>query len=106
MEALDGVNAGFRFHGMGAGQTSGLLPTKTNEAYGGVVYGYNDVMVRIWLPILSHGHLVMVGDGWGNGEKEQKSNSVKLLVTVARFVHEPGTLPFIFLQTIFLMLQY
>ena len=106
MEALDGVNAGFRFHGMGAGQTSGLLPTKTNEAYGGVVYGYNDVMVRIWLPILSHGHLVMVGDGWGNGEKEQKSNSVKLVVTVARFVHEPGTLPFNFLQTIFLILQY
>ena len=45
VKAMDGINAGFVFEAVGAAQAD-----DDGGSYGGVVYGYTNSYVRVWLP--------------------------------------------------------
>jgi hypothetical protein len=62
----------------GQGQT-------TRAAYGGVVFGYNETVVRMWAPTVdsrdnpvkatTNGATVMIGNGWGNQINAQSAST-------------------------------
>jgi hypothetical protein len=58
-------NYGFIFEGMGSAQ----IDDDANIEHGGVVFGYDNVYVRLWAPDQSDhysgGRVISVWDGWG-----------------------------------------
>lgn len=78
---LDGANKDFRFNGVGSVMNE-------VEPYGGLVYGYNDSMVAIWVPhpdtrrSQQSAAVFMLGRIWGWNFKEQMTNNVDVVVTV------------------------
>lgn len=83
--AIGGNNAGFIFEGMGAAQNDDDTPTKH---YGGLVFAYNQHMVRLWAPDMSNGEsegrIINVTDGWGGEINPQRSNDAEVRVLVWR----------------------
>lgn len=82
LHVLDGENKGVRFDGVGS---------VMNEAppYGGLVYGYNDSLVAIWVPNLGNGifgesrsAVFMLGKSWGSGFNEQMTKDVDIVIKV------------------------
>lgn len=78
---LDGANKNFRFDCVGS---------VMNEAapYGGLVYGYNDSMVAIWVPhpnkreSTESAAVFMLGGIWGWNFKKQMTNNVEIVLTI------------------------
>ena len=77
---LEGANKNFRFDGIGS---------VMNEwgPFGGLVYGYNDSTVAIWIPRpdIRDGitaAVFMIGKSWGWGFKTQMTNNIKIIITV------------------------
>ncbi|XP_033755388.1 mucin-19-like [Pecten maximus] len=60
---------------------------KKETSWGGVVYGFNDTYVRIWVPGFDTGKIFSVADGWGIGSQETWSEG---LVKVRVWGHMPG----------------
>lgn len=81
--AVDGNNAGFIFEGVGSAQAD-----DTSDQYGGLVFAYNQQMVRLWAPTLNNdvpvGRIINVTDGWGNEINTQESNEAEVRVLVWR----------------------
>uniref|UniRef100_K1Q4H9 Limulus clotting factor C n=1 Tax=Magallana gigas TaxID=29159 RepID=K1Q4H9_MAGGI len=82
LHVLDGANRGFRFDGVGSVMNEA-------EPYGGLVYGYNDSMVAIWVPHLGNGIIeeskvavFMLGKSWGSGFNKQMTNNVDIVIKV------------------------
>lgn len=85
---LEGANKGFRFDGVGS---------VMNEAppYGGLVYGYNDSMVAIWVPTSlkrnsGNAAVFMLGRIWGSGFNEQMTNNVTIVIKVMDMLGKYG----------------
>lgn len=76
---LDGANKNFRFDGVGSVMNEA-------EPYGGLVYGYNDSMVAIWVPHKRESEesaaVFMLGEIWGWNFKEQMTNDVNIVLTI------------------------
>lgn len=78
---LDGANKNFRFDGVGSVMNEA-------EPYGGLVYGYNDSVVAIWLPqphkreSNESAAVFMLGRIWGWNFKAQMTNNVDIVLTV------------------------
>lgn len=73
VQAVDGANAGFIFEGVGAAPGSDEV-----GKYGGVVFGYNGSIVRIWAPSARAGkqptgYMAFVEDGWAGNASAQLS---------------------------------
>lgn len=66
IRAIDGNNEGFVFEGTGAEMQTDESP---QETYGGVLFGYSEDRIRLWVPSrhngASSGYIVNVGNGWG-----------------------------------------
>jgi hypothetical protein len=65
VKAVDGANAGFVFAAQGVVHAT----EDSNDAYGGVFFGYDSSTVRLWAPsrlsVSSYGYIISVGYGWG-----------------------------------------
>jgi hypothetical protein len=76
---LNGSNAAFAFEGLGSAQSD-----DDNSFYGGVVYGFNENNVRIWVPSKndgnSNGYVIWVKDGWGGEINTEKSFSADIVI--------------------------
>ncbi|XP_062613869.1 uncharacterized protein LOC134275616 [Saccostrea cucullata] len=72
-------NEGFMFHAGG----SAMIDT-SNDPYGAIIYGYNETEVMLWRPSQTNtnGHLVYVGGEWGDGQSNQESDVVEVIVKV------------------------
>ncbi|XP_062612664.1 sushi, von Willebrand factor type A, EGF and pentraxin domain-containing protein 1-like [Saccostrea cucullata] len=72
-------NDGFIFHAGG----SAMIDT-SNDTYGAIIYGYNETEVLLWRPSQTNtnGHLVYVGGEWGDGQSNQESDFVEVIVKV------------------------
>ena len=73
--AKGGGNAGFRFEGTGVCQNDG----RAKGPFGGIIYGYNDKAIRIWVPS-QHGAIAYVGKGWGGNLYPQNSTKAEVVV--------------------------
>jgi hypothetical protein len=77
--SLNGSNAAFAFEGLGSAQSD-----DDNSFYGGVVYGFNENNVRIWVPSKndgnSNGYVIWVKDGWGGEINTEKSFSADIVI--------------------------
>jgi len=85
VRAVDGNNLGFIFEGMGAAQSDDDAITLD---HGGLIFGYNQQMVRLWAPTqnngTSNGRIININDGWGNEINDQFSNNAEVRVLVWR----------------------
>ena len=56
-----------------------------NDDYGGVVFAYNETLVRLWAPSkhdgTDKGRIVFVGDGWGQEKNVQMSTVAMVRMT-------------------------
>ena len=52
------------------------------EAFGGVVYGYNQSEILLWTPTVPEGHLIYIGGVWGDGSDILMVNSVQISIKV------------------------
>jgi len=72
VQATSGVNDGMIFHGMGSAQNDDLSGT----SYGGVIFGYNAAIVRLWAPMKNTGsatgYIINVINGWGGETNVQQ----------------------------------
>jgi hypothetical protein len=79
--AVDGLNKGFVFEGLGS-----AMSDDENDDYGGLVFAYNESVVRLWAPSqkdgTDKGRLLFVGDGWGNEKNVQMSTVAMVRVLV------------------------
>ncbi|XP_033755208.1 uncharacterized protein LOC117338115 isoform X2 [Pecten maximus] len=61
-------NSNWYSDGIGSAMTvQNLTP---QSAWGGVIYGFNESHVRIWVPGFDSGSMYSTADGWGRGSKE------------------------------------
>ncbi|XP_062571253.1 uncharacterized protein LOC134233297 [Saccostrea cucullata] len=79
VEVLEGPNKNFRFDGVGSVMNE-------RDPYGGLVYGYNDTTLGIWIPhpnkINQRGTAVfLLGEIWGWGYKSQMTDEVDIIIT-------------------------
>ena len=78
----------FCFNGVGASQASPKV-----SGYGGLVYAYNSMYVRIWAPTqyksYSNGRIIYLKDGWGSGWDVYQMSEAEVVVEVWR----PGPTP-------------
>ena len=76
--AVDGLNKGFVFEGLGS-----AMSDDENDDYGGVVFAYNESLVRLWAPSQNdgtdRGRILFVGDGWGSERNVQMSTNAMVL---------------------------
>ena len=77
---LEGENKYFRFDGIGSVMNKGA-------PFGGLVYGYNDSTVAIWIPHpdkrdMNTAAVFMIGKSWGWGFKSQMTNNIKIIITI------------------------
>lgn len=70
-------NTGRVFYGAGSANLG-----KPGEAFGGVVYGYNQSEILLWTPIVPEGHLIYIGGVWGDGSDTLMVNSVQISIKV------------------------
>ena len=87
VQAVDGLNAGFVFEGIGSAPSSDEV-----GKYGGVVFGYDATNVRIWAPSArsggqTTGYSTFVQDGWTGNTNAQASVNSKVRVQVWK---DPG----------------
>ncbi|XP_065933987.1 uncharacterized protein [Magallana gigas] len=79
LHVLDGANKNFRFDGVGS-------VINEAEPYGGLVYGYHDSVVAIWVPHKRESEesaaVFMLRKIWGWNFKEQMTNDVDIVLTV------------------------
>ncbi|XP_052717511.1 uncharacterized protein LOC128189792 [Crassostrea angulata] len=81
LHVLDGANKNFRFDGVGSVMNEA-------EPYGGLVYGYNDSVVAMWVPqphkreSNESAAVFMLGRIWGWNFKAQMTNNVDIVLTV------------------------
>jgi len=82
----DGNNAGFVFEGMGAAMSD------DTRNYGGLIYAYDNVTVRLWAPDVAddraNGYIVNIFDGWGGEVNTQRSLSADV-----RFIAQGNCAP-------------
>ena len=82
VKAQGGLNDGFVFHGIGSAQTDDDIQ---NNNHGGVVYAFNDKLVRLWAPMKNNnsstGTIISINDGWGT-ENNQSSHDALVRVLV------------------------
>ncbi|MEM7373754.1 MAG: hypothetical protein AAF587_34345 [Bacteroidota bacterium] len=86
--AVSGNNDGFIFEGVGSAQGDDDV---THHQYGGLVFAYNQQMVRLWAPTINNnsdgatnGRIINVIDGWGNDINAQGSDNAEVRVIVWR----------------------
>lgn len=78
----DGDNHSYRFDGTGSCQNDG----QESEGYGGVLFAYNEQLVRLWIP--SHngrdnsGRTIFVGEGWGGNTHSQSSSKAVVVIEI------------------------
>ncbi|XP_062587110.1 uncharacterized protein LOC134248727 [Saccostrea cucullata] len=86
IKVLSPNNEGFMFH---AG-SSAMIDT-SNDSYGAIIYGYNETEVMFWRPspTNTNGHLVYVGEKWGDGQSNQESDVVEVIVKVIDITGTP-----------------
>jgi len=80
VQAVDGNNDGFVFHGVGAAQTD-----DTNGNYGGAIFAFDNETIRVWVPDrnddkYSDGYLISIIDGWGGEVNTQESLTANIRV--------------------------
>ncbi|XP_069112835.1 uncharacterized protein [Argopecten irradians] len=54
----------------GIGSSTTIQALSNQSAWGGVIYGFDDRHVRIWVPGFDSGSMYSTADGWGHGSKE------------------------------------
>lgn len=78
----------FCFNGVGSSQAS---PKISN--YGGIVYAYNSMFVRVWAPTQyrnhSNGRIIYLKDGWGRDWRVHVSSEAEVVVEVWKSGPEP-----------------
>ena len=84
----NGTSRGFRFDGVGSVMNEA-------EPYGGLVYGYNDSVVAIWVPTSlkrnsGNAAVFMLGRIWGSGFNEQMTNNVTIVIKVMDMLGKHG----------------
>ncbi|XP_062611967.1 complement factor H-like, partial [Saccostrea cucullata] len=86
MKVLSPSNEGYMFHAGG----SAMIDT-SNDPYGAIIYGYNETEVMLWRPspTNTNGHLVYVGREWGDGQSNQESDVVEVIVKVIDITGTP-----------------
>ncbi|XP_062613868.1 uncharacterized protein LOC134275615 [Saccostrea cucullata] len=86
LKVLSPNNEGFMFHAGG----SAMIDT-SNDSYGAIIYGYNETEVMLWRPspTNTNGHLVYVGGQWGDGQSNQESDVVEVVVKVIDITGTP-----------------
>ncbi|XP_062591600.1 uncharacterized protein LOC134253108, partial [Saccostrea cucullata] len=86
LKVLSPNNEGFMFHAGG----SAMIDT-SNDPYGAIIYGYNETEVMLWRPSQTNtdGHLVYVGGKWGDGQSNQESEVVEVVVKVINITDCP-----------------
>ncbi len=75
----------FHFHAVGASQN----PPGTYE-YGGVVFGYNEKFVHLWLPNSGKNSLsgcIKITKGWGNGKYAKEMNSRTCQIEIRAWIN-------------------
>ncbi|XP_065649882.1 uncharacterized protein LOC101236159 isoform X2 [Hydra vulgaris] len=86
--ANDGNNKGFKFDGTGVCQSD----VKDNNAYGGVIFAYDNTTVRVWVPTRTSsskvGSVIFVGGSWGGNRFYQ--DSVDAEVTIEAWKDGPA----------------
>ena len=74
-------NYGYIFEGSGGAQTDDDL---ISRAYGGVVFAYDDVYVRLWAPDQNNGNangrMIRIGDGWGGEQNTVNCNDAQVRI--------------------------
>lgn len=78
VEAVDGPNRGFKFMARGAS----MVDNDGSKDYGGLVFAYNQGVVRLWAPSSSNGGIIFNNDGWGGERNVQKSRTGRVRVRV------------------------
>ena len=78
VKALDGPNQGFVFPAIGQAHRN-AYPSTT---YGGVVFGYSEDKIRIFVPADETGTIIHVSPSWGQGRYNQSSNNVEIIVNI------------------------
>ena len=72
VQATSGTNNGLIFPGMGSAQND----DRSGTTYGGVVFGYNASIVRLWAPMKNTGsttgYIINVINGWGGENNVQQ----------------------------------
>jgi hypothetical protein len=82
VEVEDGPNKGYLFEGVGSAM-SNLIDTGGQPCrYGGLIYAYNDTILRIWRPGDITGAAVCIPDTMGFGTNSQSSQNGKLIFKV------------------------
>ncbi|XP_062609278.1 uncharacterized protein LOC134271029, partial [Saccostrea cucullata] len=79
MKVLSQNNEEFMFHAGGS-----AMIDASNDPYGAIIYGYNETEVMLWRPSQTNtnGHLVYLGGKWGNGQSNQESDVVDVIVKI------------------------
>lgn len=70
-------NGGFWFHASGSTQNS-----YRNTSYGGVIFAYNDRVIRLWTPDekLPTTGCILIDSGWGGGKYSQRESRCRVHV--------------------------
>ena len=69
------------FEGVGSVQSTAV----SNSRHGGLVFAYDKVSVRIWLPTSKNKHqpyIIFVGDGWGNSDENVTESMAEFRVQI------------------------
>ncbi|XP_061188815.1 uncharacterized protein LOC133196989, partial [Saccostrea echinata] len=79
VHVLEGPNENFRFDGVGSVMNE-------RDPYGGLVYGYNDTTLGIWIPhptMRKQGAaaVFILGETWGWGYRSQRTDEVDIIIT-------------------------
>jgi hypothetical protein len=85
--ATAGANAGFAFVASGAQNIDDDAYVPNDGDYGGLVYGYSNMSVRVWAPdatssdaLRQPGHIIYVGNGWGGEVNSQIEDAAEVRV--------------------------
>jgi len=80
--STEGDDRGYRFDGTGSCQNDG----QETERYGGILFGYNEKNVLIWVPTPhgrdKSGRVIFIGEGWGGNKHSQSSAFSKVNLAI------------------------
>lgn len=69
-------NGGYWFHASGSSQNS----YRNTTSYGGVIFAYNDRVIRLWAPDknLQSTGCILIDSGWGDGKYNQRESKCRV----------------------------
>lgn len=65
-------------------QCAGSAMTNRDDKYGNIIYVYTNNSVMFWVP-MANGHIVYVGDVWGDGQHNFSSSTGRIITRIHYF---------------------